>query len=572
MFLTVSFFHTFSACSHPCIFPRTCLCLSSLFYIFAVVEYCTHPRTFPALVITRYFYFYSGFPIGCWAIKTPGHSMLHYLGIIKTAATGECSSNLRCICTQVAPACSKNGSSHENGVCICGVKACSATTGLACPTENVCDHPTCGQEEGTFLNTIKCRCGSATMCSSSSGMYCFASLNMCSEFPICDYPNGTVANTASCTCGTAKCVASSSGSFCTTSMNRCRPYGQCDNFNGSSFNRDPCTCGAADCTAENGLVCTSSSDLCHNNTLSACPNVIGSKPNDQGCFCANSVACAAGDYCLTGSKHMCSWFPACRSRPENVNACVRCDPNDDLKCAQCSGDSYAVDGICREPQRVVASEGAFAYIGVNRNLGTNRGHVLVWGHFGPKQSRSGLIEESGQFYPSESAEGFKYSQPHSGLAEDTKNVASLYSTDRAFAALRTDGSVTAWGYPLWGGKIPDFIQEELDKEGVFVRAVYSNRRAFAVLCTNGQVFTWGSGSTERGDDYGGRVKELRKRSSFHIFQIIFIFLLTCTHVNLCILSFFYFFSLCHLFLQNQIFKHNLLILFLWCQTHLHFLR
>jgi hypothetical protein len=256
---------------------------------------------------------------------------------------------------------------------------------------------------------------------------------------------------------------------------------------------------------------------------------------------------------------------------------VRCESEDDLKCAECSGDSYVVDGICREPQRVVASEGSFAYIAnKHRHFGTLSTQVRVWGHYGKKSSRmSGQIEESGQFYPSESAEGFEYSSSQNKLAENTKNVASLYSTDRAFAALHTDGSVTAWGYPTWGGQIPDSLQKELNKEGVFVRAVYSNRRAFAILCTNGQVFTWGSGSSERGDDYGGRVKELCKPYCCNVILLHSLYLLAIAIDILTQLNVFFlllFFSLFSFSLQILISKHNLLTSFSWCQIQHHFLR
>jgi alpha-tubulin suppressor-like RCC1 family protein len=49
----------------------------------------------------------------------------------------------------------------------------------------------------------------------------------------------------------------------------------------------------------------------------------------------------------------------------------------------------------------------------------------------------------------------------------------IYSTDAAFAALKTDGSITAWGHSDFGGKgAPD--------DSGYIK-IYSTRYAFAVV-------------------------------------------------------------------------------------------
>ena len=70
----------------------------------------------------------------------------------------------------------------------------------------------------------------------------------------------------------------------------------------------------------------------------------------------------------------------------------------------------------------------------------------------------------------------------------SSGVVAVYSTSGAFAALKTDGSVVAWGGG--GGTTPDNVSSG-------VVAVYSTEYAFAALKTNGSVIAWGY------SDYGG---------------------------------------------------------------------
>ena len=61
------------------------------------------------------------------------------------------------------------------------------------------------------------------------------------------------------------------------------------------------------------------------------------------------------------------------------------------------------------------------------------------------------------------------------------NVRAIYSTYYAFAALKEDGTVAAWGDSSYGGN--NTVPSRLSN----VRAIYSTSRAFAALKEDGTV-------------------------------------------------------------------------------------
>ena len=65
----------------------------------------------------------------------------------------------------------------------------------------------------------------------------------------------------------------------------------------------------------------------------------------------------------------------------------------------------------------------------------------------------------------------------------------IYSTGTAFAALRADGSIKAWGDSKSGGK-----GAPIDKG---YTKIYSNENAFTAVKSDGSIRTWGN------PDYGG---------------------------------------------------------------------
>ena len=81
----------------------------------------------------------------------------------------------------------------------------------------------------------------------------------------------------------------------------------------------------------------------------------------------------------------------------------------------------------------------------------------------------------------------------------TSGVRSLYATSRAFAALKADGSVIAWGKgPGWFGKGDcggdcSKVQQQL----VNVQSISSTKKAFAALKADGSIVTWGRAADQQ---------------------------------------------------------------------------
>lgn len=69
-----------------------------------------------------------------------------------------------------------------------------------------------------------------------------------------------------------------------------------------------------------------------------------------------------------------------------------------------------------------------------------------------------------------------------------KDVQQIYSSANAFAALKSGGSVFCWGDPNAGGDLPVRISDNL-KSGV--TQLFSTAFAFAALKSDGSVYTWG---------------------------------------------------------------------------------
>ena len=64
----------------------------------------------------------------------------------------------------------------------------------------------------------------------------------------------------------------------------------------------------------------------------------------------------------------------------------------------------------------------------------------------------------------------------------------IYAARRAFAALKVDGSVVAWGDEGWGGDCSK-VRAQLT---VDEQHIYATDGAFAALKAGGSVVTWGS--------------------------------------------------------------------------------
>ena len=75
---------------------------------------------------------------------------------------------------------------------------------------------------------------------------------------------------------------------------------------------------------------------------------------------------------------------------------------------------------------------------------------------------------------------------HNEVSDTSKYIIS--SNGGAFAAIKTDGSVFAWGNSSYGGEVPLSVSSKLTSGVV---KIYSNGGAFAALKDNGSVVTWG---------------------------------------------------------------------------------
>ncbi len=91
----------------------------------------------------------------------------------------------------------------------------------------------------------------------------------------------------------------------------------------------------------------------------------------------------------------------------------------------------------------------------------------------------------------------------------SSSVISITSTLKAFAALKSNGSVVAWGKDSYGGNLADVSANLLSD----VVKIYSNNYAFAALKSNGSVITWGDGS------YGGNSSNVSNKISSNVVAI-----------------------------------------------------
>eukprot|EP00746_Dinoflagellata_sp_MGD_P120016 gnl/MRDRNA2_/MRDRNA2_55712_c0_seq1.p2 gnl/MRDRNA2_/MRDRNA2_55712_c0~~gnl/MRDRNA2_/MRDRNA2_55712_c0_seq1.p2 ORF type:complete len:121 (-),score=21.52 gnl/MRDRNA2_/MRDRNA2_55712_c0_seq1:48-410(-) len=65
---------------------------------------------------------------------------------------------------------------------------------------------------------------------------------------------------------------------------------------------------------------------------------------------------------------------------------------------------------------------------------------------------------------------------------------SVFSTETAFAAVKYDSSVVAWGGAHEGGHLPSPVKAQLSKD---VQHIRSTSRAFAAVKCDGNVVAWG---------------------------------------------------------------------------------
>jgi hypothetical protein len=191
----------------------------------------------------------------------------------------------------------------------------------------------------------------------------------------------------------------------------------------------------------------------------------------------------------------------------SATALQHCHRNGTSGCVTCRHNWYLHNGTCLEtcPTGYVERRPSWVFewkreIGrtcaQNRSLG-----VVAWGHssYGGNASSVDLSSGVQTIFSTQYAfaalktDGSVVAWGHSSYGGDASgvtltNVQTIFSTYYAFAALKTDGSVVAWGNPSSGG----------DASGVTltnVQTIFSTQRAFAALKTNGGVVAWGDSSS-----------------------------------------------------------------------------
>ena len=90
----------------------------------------------------------------------------------------------------------------------------------------------------------------------------------------------------------------------------------------------------------------------------------------------------------------------------------------------------------------------------------------------------------------------------SAVQHQLRSVQQVQATDRAFAAIREDGSVVTWGRPLCGGDSSE-VQDKLRS----VRHLQASKFAFAAILEDGSVATWGD--QKNGGDSSAVQEQLR---------------------------------------------------------------
>lgn len=144
--------------------------------------------------------------------------------------------------------------------------------------------------------------------------------------------------------------------------------------------------------------------------------------------------------------------------------------------------------------------------------------VIVWGHNEQGGYVSGNIQNVKHIYSTERAfaalkhdgsvstwgqynyggDSKIYNSDKTSIGDVTDklsgSVSEIYTSQAAFTALKTDGTIVSWGFEDWGGNVPETIS-------VGVTSVYSTDRSFSALTNDGTVISWGH------PDYGGVVPE-----------------------------------------------------------------
>ena len=206
--------------------------------------------------------------------------------------------------------------------------------------------------------------------------------------------------------------------------------------------------------------------------------------------------CATGTHTTTDNADACA-INQCTCAANGAGATgAACDiDGSTVKCASCVTGYHLDADACAINQCTCAANGAGATGAACDIDGTAQCASCVTGHHLDTNNACAINCHFTQFSSTTTA----CSDLSTCAAVDSKYVSqaasntlvqTIFSTPQAFAAVKGDGSVVAWGNSLYGG----------DASGVTltnVETIVTTRQAFAALNTDGSVQAWGDSS------YGG---------------------------------------------------------------------
>ena len=239
-------------------------------------------------------------------------------------------------------------------------------------------------------------------------------------------------------------------------------------------------------------------------TCSNCPtgftNEAGDDPSGSATLC-DKVPCAVGEK-LTGTGHTQDCQPCAAGTSSLggfVTECVAAE-----YCLQSQKVAYGFAASSNKYGGASCSSASdcndkCAADGACAGYTNNGGSVQAWGKSTWGGSDPGITSGVVEIFSTNTAFAALKSdgsvqvwgKANSGGTDPgiTSGVTKIFSTNYAFAALKDDGSVTVWGGSFNGGTDPGLTSG--------VTEIFSTGTAFAALKTDGSVTVWGD------SDYGG---------------------------------------------------------------------